>query len=216
MTTISTEVMGIYQDRIFPKLNGHLLGAVELEELRADLLAQAVGHVLEIGSGTGTNFIYYSRAITSLTTCEPNESLNHVARRYIRQMKFPIAQKSQVVENLTAPDAAFDTVVSTFVLCSVSDLQAGLQQIKRVLKPGGKFLFVERSRSADQSVAKWQHKLTPFHRLLGNGSHLDRAIIDELRAAGFSITRSEQALVPRIPRALGSLVYGEAALPVPV
>ena len=208
--------MGIYQDRIFPKLNGHLLGAVELEEVRAELLGQAVGHVLEIGSGVGTNFVYFSRAITSLTTCEPNDSLNQVARRSIRHLNYPIAQKHQAVENLTAPDAAFDTIVSTFVLCSVSDLQAGLQQIRRVMKPEGKFLFLERSRSADHSVAKWQHKLTPFHRVLGNGSHLDRAIIDELQEAGFVISSSEQTLVPRVPRALGSLVYGVASLPAPI
>ena len=72
--------MGIYQDRIFPKLNGHLLGAVELEDLRAELLSQAVGHVLEIGSGVGRNFVYYSSAITSLTTAEPNDSLNRLVR----------------------------------------------------------------------------------------------------------------------------------------
>ena len=205
--------MGIYQDRIFPKLNGHLMGAVELEDLRVELLSQAVGHVLEVGAGTGKNFIYYSRAITSLTTVEPNESFNRVARRSIRHFNFPIDQRSQTVELLTAADDSFDTVVSTLTLCSVGDIAAGLRQIARVLKPQGKFLFLERSRSSDEDVAKWQHKLTPFHRLLGNGSHLDRPMLDEIRNAGFLVSDCDETIVPRLPRALGNLVYGVANLP---
>lgn len=206
--------MGIYQDRIFPKLNGHLMGAVQMEDLRAELLSQAVGHVLEIGSGTGQNFIFYSRSITSLTTVEPNESLNRVARRSIRHFNFPIDQRNQTVELLTAPDNSFDTVVSTLTLCSVDDLAAGLGQVARVLKPQGKFLFLERSRSSNDDVARWQHKLTPFHRMLGNGSHLDRPILSEIMNAGFVVSSSEETIVPRLPRALGNLVYGVASLPV--
>ncbi|MEM7466622.1 MAG: class I SAM-dependent methyltransferase [Pseudomonadota bacterium] len=205
--------MGIYQDRIFPKLNGHLLSGDELETVRVELLSQAVGHVLEIGAGTGTNFIYYSSAITSLTTAEPNESFNQVARRSIRHFDFPIAQKSQFVENITAPDNAFDTVVSTFVLCSVTDLRAGLMQVARVLKPGGKFLFLERSRSQDENIAKWQHKLTPLHRLVGNGSHLDRDVAAEIRDIGFDIVDFEYVAIPRMPRALGNLIRGVAKRP---
>ena len=205
--------MGIYQDRIFPKLNGHLLGAVELEDLRAELLSQAVGHVLEIGSGVGRNFVYYSSAITSLTTAEPNDSLNRLVRESIRHFNFPIDQRSQSVELLTAPDDSFDTVVSTFVLCSVPDLASGLAQVRRVLKPHGKFLFLERSRSSIDSVARWQHNLTPFHRILANGSHLDRPILAEIANAGFVVSNSEETLVPRLPRALGNLVYGVASLP---
>ena len=208
--------MGIYQDRIFPKLNGHLLGAHELDELRADLIAQAVGHVLEIGAGNGTNFIYYSPAITSLTTSEPNELLNRSARRSIRYFNFPIAQKSQTVEALTAPSGSFDTVVSTFVLCSVSDLPQALQQIKRVLKPEGRFLFLERSLSSDERIAKWQQKLTPFHRFFGNGSRLDRNVVNELSSAGFVLSSCTETLIPRVPRTLGNLVYGVARLVTPV
>jgi len=206
--------MGIYQDRIFPKLNGHLMGADEMEELRLELLSQAIGHVLEVGAGTGQNFIYYSRALTSLTTVEPNESFNRVARRSIRHFNFPIDQRNQTVELLTAPDDSFDTVVSTLTLCSVNDIAAGLQQLARVLKPQGKFLFLERSRSSNDALAKWQHKLTPFHRMLGNGSHLDRPMLDEIKNAGFIISGSEEIMVPRLPRVLGNLVYGVATLPL--
>jgi SAM-dependent methyltransferase len=205
--------MGIYQDKIFPKLNGHLLGAVELEDLRGALLGQAVGHVLEIGSGVGRNFVYYSSAVTSLTTVEPNDSLNRLARESIRYFKFPIDQRNQNVELLTAPDNSFDTVVSTFVLCSVADLATGLAQVRRVLKPRGKFLFVERSRSSNDNVARWQHHLTPFHRMLANGSHLDRAILTEIANAGFIVLDSEETLVPRLPKVLGNLVSGVASLP---
>lgn len=206
--------MGIYQDRIFPKLNGHLMGAIEMEELRMELLSQAVGHVLEIGSGTGQNFIYYSRALTSLTTVEPNESFNRVARRSIRHFNFPIDQRNQKVELLTAPDNSFDTVVSTLTLCSVDDIGEGLRQLFRVLKPQGKLLFLERSRSSNDGLAKWQHKLTPFHRMLGNGSHLDRPILAEIANAGFVISDSEEIMVPRLPRVLGNVVYGVASLPL--
>lgn len=205
--------MGIYQDRIFPRLHGHILAANELETLRAELVGQAVGHVLEIGAGTGTNFIYYSRAITSLTTSEPNESLNVIARRSIRHFNYPIAQKSQAAEMLTAPDQSFDSVVSTFVLCSVSNLELALNQIKRVMKPDAKFLFLERSLSADPKVAKWQRKLTPMHRMLGNGSRLDINVLEAMESAGFVVKHASEALIPRIPRAMGNLVYGVAKLP---
>ena len=208
--------MGIYQDRIFPKLNGRLLGSDKLDELRAELIGQAVGHVLEIGSGVGTNFIYYSRAITSLTTSEPNQTSNKIARRSIRYFNFPIAQKGQTVEALSAPDKSFDTVVSTFVLCSVSDLPQALSQVRRVLKPEGRFLFLERAVSADEKTAKWQRKLTPFHRVLGNGSRLDHDIAGALEAAGFVIDHRDETLIPRVPRAIGNLIYGVAKLPSPV
>ena len=189
------------------------MGAVQMEDLRAELLSQAVGHVLEIGSAIGQNFIYYSRSITSLTTVEPNESFNRAARRSIRHFNFPIDQRNQTVELLTAPDNAFDTVVSTLTLCSVDDIGTGLRQVARVLKPQGKFLFLERSRSSNDDVARWQHKLTPFHRMLGNGSHLDRPILAEIANAGFVVSSSEETIVPRLPRALGNLVYGVASLP---
>lgn len=207
--------MGIYQDRIFPKLNDHFLGAVEVDDIRAELLGNAVGHVLEIGSGAGCNFVYYSRAITSLTTVDPSEAMNRVARRTSRHFSFPIDQRTQSVETLTAKDDSFDTVVSTFVLCSVKDLRAGLAQIKRVLKTGGRFLFLERSRSPDDNVARWQRKLTPLHRAIGNGSHLDRAIAEEIAAAGFEISRCDETILPRLPRAFGSIIYGVATLPMP-
>ena len=82
-----------------------------------------------------------------------------------------------------------------------------------MLKPQGKFLFLERSRSSNDDVARWQHKLTPFHRMLGNGSHLDRPILAEIANAGFVVSSSEETIVPRLPRALGNLVYGVASLP---
>ena len=111
------------------------------------------------------------------------------------------------------PDFQEMVVVSTFVLCSVADLATGLAQVRRVLKPRGKFLFVERSRSSNDDVARWQHHLTPFHRMLANGSHLDRAILTEIANAGFIVLDSEETLVPRLPKVLGNLVSGVASLP---
>jgi len=112
-------------------------------------------------------------------------------------------------ERVPAPDASFDTVVTTFTLCSIPDAAAALGEMRRVLKPGGRLLFIEHGRAPDERVRAWQDRLTPLWRRLAGGCHLNRQIDDLIRAAGFAITRIETAY-SAFPRFLGYFFTGTA------
>ena len=143
--------------------------------------------MIEIGSGAGANFMCYSDSITSLTTIEPNPGMNRVARRRIKYTEFPVDTRELGCEALPMKDASFDCAVTTLTLCSLSDIDQSLREIYRVLKPGGRFLFLEHDLSKSESVGQWQRRITPLQRRICDGCHLNRRIDSRIRGAGFNV-----------------------------
>jgi ubiquinone/menaquinone biosynthesis C-methylase UbiE len=203
--------MGFYRERIFPWLLEHLTSGEKLEEIRDRVVGQASGHVIELGSGTGANFLSYPSSITSLTTIEPNPGMNRRARQRIKYLEVPVDAREISGNVLPMKDASFDCAVSTFALCSISDADACLREIFRVLKPGGRLLFLEHGRSDSDRISRWQHRIAPVQRRVCDGCCPHKDIDSIIRHAGFSIAELNNYYLDGVPRVLGYMFEGMAA-----
>ncbi len=189
--------MGLYSERIFPWLLDRALGHPRIEARRAALVGQARGDVLEIGFGTGATLPFYDPArVTRLTVVEPSEGMNRRAADRLAASPVPIVSVPGAGEGLPFADASFDTVVTCLTLCSVQNVPQVLAEIRRVLKPGGQFLFFEHVLSDDSGRQRWQRRLTPIQRVVGVGCHLDRDSAALVRAAGFTLGPVTQEIEP--------------------
>ena len=168
----------------------------DLTAHRAELIPRAAGSVLEIGVGSGLNLPFYSAAVSRLWGVDPSAELLAMARTKLDRLSFPVDLLCQSAEQLPLDAASIDTVVTTWVLCSIPDPLAALREVKRVLKPGGRFLFVEPGASPDATVQAWQHRLDPIWKRIAGGCHLDRPIAELIRTAGFDIAQLENVYLP--------------------
>jgi ubiquinone/menaquinone biosynthesis C-methylase UbiE len=144
---------------------------------RRVVLADAIGSVLEIGFGTGLNLAYYPvDRVDKITTVDVNAGMNKLAQKRVAASSIEVDYRVLNGENLPMEDNTFDTVVSTWTLCSIRDVDRSISEIYRVLKPGGKFLFIEHGLSNEPNIQTWQHRLNPIQKVIGDGCHLDRPI----------------------------------------
>jgi SAM-dependent methyltransferase len=146
-----------------------------------ELLTHAYGDVLEVGFGTGLNLPYYRSGVHKLTAVDPNPGMYRLAEKRIKQATIEVDQYLVSGERLPFEDNCFDCAVSTFTLCSIDDVARALQEVYRVLKSRGKYLFLEHGLSPEPMVERWQRRLNRLHMRLANGCHLDRA---SMRATG--------------------------------
>jgi ubiquinone/menaquinone biosynthesis C-methylase UbiE len=168
--------MGFYSQIILPCLLDWSLSDPKLAKYRQELLADVTGEVLEIGFGTGLNLAYYPEHIHKITTIDVNPGMNSLAKKRIDDSGIQVEQLLVSSENLPMADNIFDSVVSTWTLCSIANVEQALKEVYRVLKPGGKFFFVEHGLSNKPNVQVWQHRLTPIQKVIGDGCHLNRDI----------------------------------------
>lgn len=183
--------MSIYQIYILPRLLNFVLQGERYDKERKSVAGQAQGVVLEIGAGSGPNIPFYLN-ITKLYALEPSKELWALAQERVKQASFPIEYVETSAEELPFPDQAIDTVVSTWTLCSIPHPEQALREVRRVLKPGGKFVFIEHGKSSQAHIAKWQTCCTPIWRTYTGGCHLDRNIEDLLVGAGFTLVKLEK------------------------
>ncbi len=158
-----------------------------LRPARELVVPEATGAVLEVGVGTGLNFALY-RGIDELVGVDPDPHMLARARPRAAALPFPVTLHEVGAERLPLESSRFDTAVITFTLCTVPDPAAALAEVRRVLRPGGRLLFVEHTRSVQPGLAKLQDTLTPLWKRLGGGCHLNRPAIDLVRRAGFEVT----------------------------
>ncbi len=201
--------MGFYRHWLFPRLCHCALRDPEVAQLRRCTLAEVAGEVLEIGFGTGLNLEHYPAAVAALTAIDPNPGMRALAAGRVAAAPFPLRLEDGNAEELPFAAARFDCVVSTFTLCSVSDLPRALAEVRRVLRPGGHLVFLEHGLAAEPAVARWQRRLTPWQRRLADGCHLDR---DMAAAVGTALRlRSvERSYLRAAPRVMGALYRGVA------
>lgn len=181
--------------------------------LRQFLLAQASEAVMEIGFGTGANFKFYPSHIHSLTAIDPNPGMVPLARSHLAEGEVSVNLALASAEWLPFPSDSFDTVVSTMTLCSVSHLSKALQELLRVVKPGGRLLFLEHGQSPDRSVRRWQDGLTPMWKHLGDGCHLNRPMVQMIQAQGWTVTALENFYLPGVPKPFAYFSQGLAVKP---
>jgi len=201
--------MGLYSDHILPRVLNWGMGASFIAEERKKAVSDVSGRVLEIGFGSGHNLPYYSSRVTSVIAIDPSAVGAKLARKRILMASFPVEYLPLEGEKIFAPDASFDSVVSTFTLCTIPDVTSALRQLRRVLKPDGTFYFLEHGRSWDPSVLRRQNLLNRFQRRLCGGCNLNRDMQQLIRDAGFEISAMEK-YYGKGPRFASCLYRGSA------
>lgn len=201
--------MNLYNEWVFPRLLDWLMAGEPFQTYRQQLLAAAIGDVLEIGFGTGLNLPYYGDRVQSLSVIDPNPGMQKLAQPRLAQTQIPLEVQQLAGESLPMADDRFDTVVSTWTLCSIAGLDQALGEIHRVLKPGGRFLFIEHGLSDRPEVQRWQRQLTPLERVIADGCHLDREIA-ALVGQWFGDCTWERFEAPGLPAISGTFYRGRA------
>jgi ubiquinone/menaquinone biosynthesis C-methylase UbiE len=203
--------MGLYADVILPQMLDKSLGNESIIPYRRAALAEVRGDILEIGFGTGLNLPHYPAAVREIVALDASAGMSKLARKRIAAS--PIAVDHRVLngERLPFGDSTFDSVVSTFTLCSIGNVGQALAEFRRVLKPGGRFHFVEHGLSDEPQVQTWQRRLTPLQKFFVDGCHLDRDIAALIAGAGFDILRLDHSQVDALPKLSGYFYRGLAA-----
>jgi ubiquinone/menaquinone biosynthesis C-methylase UbiE len=189
--------VGIYAKYVLPRIIDLSMRNKETARVRGDWVSHARGDVLEIGIGSGLNLPFYSREVVRVYGVEPSPELQKLARKRSVGKAIDVELFSQSAENpIPLRDQSVDTIVMTWTLCSIADPHRALRQMKRVLKPSGRLIFVEHGRAPDSGVATWQDRLTPLWKHIGGGCHLNRRIDDLILKAGFVIDELRTTYLP--------------------
>ena len=202
--------MGFYARVIFPRLCDLALGRSFVTKLRRELLASVQGDILEIGFGTGLNLPCYPEHVREITTIDPNVGMHRLAQRRIRQTGIQVHSQILRGEQLPFADRTFDCVVSTFTLCSIAGIEQALGEVFRVLRPGGRLLFLEHGISREPGVQRWQRRLNWLEMHLGDGCRLDRDIRGLITGQPFAGVEVEEFYAEKMPRTHGYLYRGIA------
>lgn len=184
--------------------------AAGLSAHRARLLRDAAGRVLEIGAGTGANLRFYPEQVSALTLTEPERPMARRLERRAREEARTAEIVRALADTLPFADAQFDTVVSTLVLCTVRNQSQALQEIRRVLAPGGRLLFMEHVRADRPALAAWQDRLNWLTRIVAHGCNCNRPTLAAIQDAGFTVAALVRDEIPKAPPLVRPLVVGTA------
>ncbi len=204
--------------RLFALTYDRLMAGTEdagLSDIRAQVLADAAGDVLEIGAGTGHNLQHYTDAVRSLTLTEPEPSMLRRLERVAAESPRPTTVLRAPAEDLPFDDDSFDTVVSTLVLCGVADQPRAVREIRRVLRPAGRFLFVEHVRSAEARIARRQDRLNWLNRAVVC-CDCNRPTLQTIERTGFAPDHVIDGELPKSPSFARPMIIGSATIPVTV
>lgn len=200
-----------YDRHILPRLLKCACSAPGITEQRAKVVPKAEGRVLELGIGMGLNLAFYDASkVESVTGVDPTPELRAIAEAAPRDPGLSVKVEDGTAEALPFDDKSFDCVVCTFTLCSVHTPAQALAEARRVLKPGGRFLYCEHGLSPDAGVAKWQRRIEPIWKRMAGGCHLTRPVTSSIEAAGFKVVGSERMYMPKAPRIAGWMEWGAA------
>ena len=205
--------MGVYGEQVLPRLVNVLLGNAEFgRKFRARACAGLRGDVLELGFGSGLNLPFLPPEVTGIWTVEPSRVALDLAGSRIAASRVPVHTGTLDGERLDFPDDRFDSALSTMTLCTIPDVDSALAELRRVLKPGAVFHFVEHGLADDERVARRQRRFEPVQKRVAGGCHLARDIAALIRTAGFEITELDTKFM-KGPKALSYMYVGQATNP---
>lgn len=203
--------MGLYSRFVFPKVINFVMSSGQMKKARDRTLAGVSGEIFEIGFGTGLNLPFYPEGVKRILTADVNEGMCVAAKKAINMSSIEVENQVMDGEKLPLEDDRFDSVVCTWTLCSIKNVDLALREIHRILKPGGRFFFVEHGLAEDPKVSRWQHRLTPLQRKIGDGCHLNRDIKELIGDHRFRFEEFENYYMEKVPRIFGYTYRGVAA-----
>jgi len=203
--------MSFYDDKILPHVIHLACGSKPILKQREKIVPQAEGRILEVGMGSGINIQYYDPLkVEKLWGLEPSQGMREKARSRVKTAAFDLEWLDLPGEEIPLEDNSVDTIVLTYTLCTIPDWLGALQQMRRVLKPGGKLLFSEHGQAPDAAVKKWQDRIDPLWGKLAGGCHLNRDIPQLLYQGGFKVQQLETLYLPSTPKVAGFTYWGFA------
>jgi len=182
----------VYRERVLPRLVECACGSSELDRWRRRVTEGLRGEIVEIGFGSGLNLGHYGPEVSSIRAVEPSVGARRRSERRIAEQAIPVEHLDVDAESLSLEDQCCDGALSTFTLCTISDVARALAEVHRVLKSGGRFHFLEHGVAPEPGVQRWQARLEPLQRRLAGGCHLTRDPVGLVEAAGFEIESVEQ------------------------
>lgn len=205
--------MGLWERYVVPPLISCACSSKPIMKQREKVVPQASGRVLEVGCGSGTNFGYYDPdKVDEIIALEPSPGMISRAKKTADEigMQSPVTFVEAGAENTGLETNSVDTAVVTFVLCTIPDWRASLEELRRVLKPGGRVLFSEHGLAPDEGVSKWQRRIEPVWKPLAGGCHLTRDTKGMLEEAGFAVSDHQTMYLPSTPKIAGFVSWGAA------
>jgi ubiquinone/menaquinone biosynthesis C-methylase UbiE len=202
--------MGIYAEQVLPRLQDRFMGRKDTNVVRERVCAGLAGDVVEVGFGTGLNVPYYPAEISKVFAVEPSRLCMRLAEDRIVHSKVPVELAGLTGERLDLPSESFDAILSTWTLCTIPGLEKALEEMRRVLKPGGSFHFVEHGHAPDAKTARWQRRIEPLNKKIAGGCHLTRPIAEYVKKAGFQIARLDTYYLEGEPKPFGYTFEGRA------
>ena len=184
--------VGFYREQVLPRLVDRACSTAGMTSWRAAVTEGLEGRVVEIGFGSGLNLEHYPPAVEIVLAVEPAAVARRLAVRRIAASRVPVEHVGLDGQSIPLADASIDAALSTFTLCTIPDVAQALAELRRVVRPGGRFHFLEHGLARDPAVVVWQRRLEPVQRRLADGCHLTRDIPALIADAGFVIERVEQ------------------------
>jgi ubiquinone/menaquinone biosynthesis C-methylase UbiE len=203
--------MSLYERCILPRLTHLSMRQKQLATYRTRALTRAQGQVLEIGIGSGLNLPFYGHGVKRVLGIDPSPELIRLAEKAAGKANFPVEFLIQSAEEIPVEDDSIDTAVTTWTLCTIPDPVKALREVRRVLKPDGRLIFVEHGLAPEPNVVAWQNRLTPLWKRCAGGCHLNRRIGDLVQQGGFDIAELQTGYA-KGPRPMAFMYDGRARL----
>jgi ubiquinone/menaquinone biosynthesis C-methylase UbiE len=205
--------MGFYGEQVLPRFINVACNVKTVRELRQRVCAGLHGRVVEIGFGSGLNIPFYPAEVTSVAAIEPADTGWKLAGKRVAGAPVPVERTGLDGQSLPLSPDSCDAALSTYTLCTIPDVTAALAEIRRVLKPGATFHFLDHGLAPDEPVRRWQHRLDPLQQKLFGGCHLTRPIADLVTEAGFTITDVDIFYEKGAPKPWAAASLGVAVSP---
>ena len=205
--------MGVYSEQVLPRLINLVCSTKTVRELRERVCTGLHGRVVEIGFGSGLNIPFYPPEVTSVAAIEPADTGWKLAGRRVSAAPVPIERTGLDGQALPLSDNSCDAALSTYTLCTIPDVTAALDELRRVLKPGAALHFLDHGLAPDPGVQRWQHRLDPLQQRLFGGCHLTRPIAELVTEAGFTISEVDIFYEKGAPKIWGAASLGIAVSP---
>jgi ubiquinone/menaquinone biosynthesis C-methylase UbiE len=203
--------MGFYNRHIMPRFVNLACASGQMKKIRAQTVPLAEGRVLEIGFGSGHNLPFLNaEKISHYWALEPDEQIRKLASQRLSDSPLQPEFLGLEAESIPLDDNSADTIVITFTMCTIPQVEQALGEMRRVLKPGGQLLFAEHGAAPDNAVARWQGRIEPVWKRISGGCHLTRKPLELLENNGFTLRSAESLYVPKAPRFAGFVSHGIA------
>jgi ubiquinone/menaquinone biosynthesis C-methylase UbiE len=203
--------MSLYEKYVLPKFLNCACGSKPVSYQRKKVVPLAEGKVLEIGIGSGLNLPFYDKTkIDEIWGLDPSEELSVMAKQVANEESMEVKFISSGAEDIPLPDNYFDSVLVTYTMCTIPEVQRANQEIRRVLKDNGKMIFCEHGEAPDQNIRKWQNRINPLWGKLAGGCNINRKIPSIIQESGFDIIEMEEMYLPNTPRIAGYNYWGYA------